>query len=56
MSTNLAREAALILARSHPDKFDVRDGQVFVRPEAEGSPCPCCGKTLKGSPLPRAES
>lgn len=43
------------LAELHPDLFAVRDGQVYVRPEAEGQPCPCCGKTLVGSPLPRAE-
>jgi hypothetical protein len=49
------RIPALDLARLHPEMFVVRDGQVFVRPEADGMPCPCCGRTLKGSPLPRVE-
>lgn len=50
---------ALTVAWCHPELFEVRhvDGepQIFVRPEAEGRPCPCCGQLLKASPLPRTE-
>lgn len=55
MSGQDEQRLGLELAYDHPELFEVRDGQVLVRPEAEGEPCPCCGMPLAASPLPRTE-
>ena len=47
--------AALRVAAMHPELFEVRDGHIYIRPEAEDKLCPCCGKTLLGSPRPRTD-
>lgn len=54
----MSADLQLAFAKLYPELFEVRavDGlvTVLVRPEAEGKPCPCCGKPLAGSPLPRS--